>query len=234
MITFAPMMFFDPRYLLFVGPGIVLSLLASWYVRSTFRRYAEVPLSTGVSGAQAAAAVLEAAGVHDVRIEPTEGFLSDHYDPSEKVLRLSPEVYRGRSVSAAGVAAHEAGHAIQHAERYGLMTVRQALVLPARIGSQLSLIVIMLGLALHALGLAWLGVFLFSGIFLFELVTLPVEINASTRARQRLEAAGLVTAADAEGVERVLRAAALTYLAALITTALQLLYFVTRIRQEER
>ena len=228
------MWFFDPRYLLFVGPGLVLSALAAWYVKSTFRRFAEVPLSTGLSGAEAAAAVLRAGGVHDVRIEPVAGFLSDHYDPSAKVLRLSADVYSGRSVSAAGVAAHEAGHALQHAEGYGLMTVRQALVLPARIGSQLSLFVIMIGLALHALGLAWLGVFLFSGIFLFELVTLPVEINASTRARQRLVAAGLVNEVDADGVTRVLRAAALTYVAALVTTALQLLYFVSRIRSEER
>jgi Zn-dependent membrane protease YugP len=228
------MWFFDPRYLLFVGPGLLLSALAAWYVRSTFTTWSRVPLASGLSGAEAAAAVLRAAGVNDVRIEPVAGFLTDHYDPSAKVLRLSADVYHGRSVSAAGVAAHEAGHAIQHAVGYGLMTVRQALVLPARIGSQLSLIVIMAGLALHALGLAWIGVFLFSAIFLFELVTLPVEINASSRAKQRLAAAGLLTAADADGVERVLRAAALTYLAALVTTALQLLYFVSRIREQER
>jgi Zn-dependent membrane protease YugP len=228
------MFFFDPRYLIFVGPGLLLSAFAAWYVRSTFARYAQVPLSSGVSGAQAAAEVLRAAGVNDVRIETSDGFLSDHYDPSQKVLRLSPDVYAGRSVSAAGVAAHEAGHAIQHAEGYGLMTVRQALVWPARLGSQLSIFVIIAGLALHALNLAWFGVFLFSGIFLFELVTLPVEINASSRARQRLAAAGLVSADDAEGVHKVLRAAALTYVAALVTTALQLLYFVGRIRNQER
>jgi Zn-dependent membrane protease YugP len=228
------MWFFDPRYLLFVGPGILLSLLASWYVRSTFRRFAEVPLSSGLSGAEAAAAVLRAAGVGDVRIEPTEGFLSDHYDPREKVLRLSRDVYAGRSVSAAGVAAHEAGHAIQHHEGYALMSVRQALVLPARIGSQLSLFVIIIGLALHALNLAWVGVFMFCGILAFELVTLPVEINASRRAHQRLLDAGLVTREDAAGVASVLRAAALTYVAALITTLLQLLYFVSRIRDQER
>src|SRR4051812_10619728 len=228
------MWFFDPRYFLFVGPGLVLSALAAWYVRSTFARYAQMPLSTGLSGAEAAAAVLRASGVNDVRIEPSDGFLSDHYDPSHKVLRLSPDVYAGRSVSAAGVAAHEAGHAIQHAERYGLMTVRQALVMPARIGSQLSIFVIIAGLALHALNLAWFGVLLFAGIFLFELVTLPVEINASSRAKQRLAAAGLIGPSDADGVEKVLRAAALTYVAALMTTALQLLYFVTRIRNSER
>jgi Zn-dependent membrane protease YugP len=228
------MWFFDPRYLMYVGPGMLLSLLAAWYVRSTFRRYAEVPLSTGITGADAALTVLRSAGVRDVRIEPTDGFLSDHYDPTEKVLRLSPDVYSGRSVSSAGVAAHEAGHAIQHAQRYPLMGLRQALVLPARIGSQLSLIVIIAGLTLHLFGLAWLGVFLFSAILAFELVTLPVEINASTRARERLLAAGVVSAEDAEGVTRVLRAAALTYVAALITTALQLLYFVSRIRDQQR
>lgn len=230
------MWFFDPQYMLFMLPGLLLSLLASWYVRSTFRRYAEVPLRgrRAVSGAEAAAAVLAQAGVHDVRVEPTEGVLTDHYDPAGKVLRLSPEVYSGRSVSAAGVAAHEAGHAIQHAEGYGMMRVRQALVMPARIGSQLAYVVIVIGLAIHAIGLAWLGVFLFSGIFLFELVTLPVELDASSRARRRLAAAGLVSEADAAGVKRVLGAAALTYVAALVTTALQLLYFVTRIRGEER
>ena len=228
------MWFFDPRYLLFVGPGLILAALASWYVRSTFRRYAEVPLARGLSGAEAAGAVLRSAGVTDVRIEPTQGFLSDHYDPSEKVLRLSADVYSGRSVSAAGVAAHEAGHAIQHARRYGLMSVRQALVLPARIGSQLSYIAIIAGLILHVIGIAWLGVFLFSAIFLFELVTLPVELDASRRAKERLTATGLTTAADAEGVARVLRAAAFTYVAALVTTALQMLYFISRIRDEER
>ncbi|HZS41534.1 MAG TPA: zinc metallopeptidase [Polyangia bacterium] len=228
------MMFFDPQYFLFVVPGLLLSMFAAWYVRSTFRRYSQVPLARGLTGAQAAEAVLRGAGVYDVRIEATSGFLSDHYDPREKVLRLSADVYGGRSVAAAGVAAHEAGHAIQHARGYGLMTVRQALVMPARIGSQLSFFVIVIGLALHAMGVAWFGVLLFSAIFLFELVTLPVEVNASTRARQRLESAGLVTAQDAEGVHRVLRAAALTYVAALVSTALQLLYFITRIRQEER
>jgi Zn-dependent membrane protease YugP len=227
-------MFFDPQYMLFVLPGLLLSMFAAWYVRSTFARYAREPLESGVSGAEAAEAVLRSAGVHDVRIEPTSGTLSDHYDPANKVLRLSADVYEGRSVSAAGVAAHEAGHAIQHARGYGLMSVRQALVLPARIGSQLSFFVIIVGLAIHALGLAWLGVFLFCGIFLFELVTLPVEVNASSRAKERLLATGLVSQRDAQGVERVLRAAALTYVAALVTTALQLLYFVTRIRQEER
>jgi Zn-dependent membrane protease YugP len=228
-----PMMYFDPSYLLYMLPGLALSLFAQWYVSSTFRRFSTVPLSTGLSGAEVAAAVLQRSGVLDVAIEETQGFLSDHYDPSSKTLRLSPEVYRSRSVSAAGVAAHEAGHAIQHAFRWGLMPVRQALVLPARIGSQLSFLAIILGLTLHILGLAWLGVGLFTMLLLFEIVTLPIEINASTRARAQLVAGGLVGPEDLPGVTRVLKAAALTYVAAIVATALQLVYFVTRIRQSE-
>jgi Zn-dependent membrane protease YugP len=214
-------------------PGLALSLFAQWYVSSTFRRFAQVPLSTGLSGSEIAAAVLRGAGLHDVAIEEWQGFLTDHYDPSSKVLRLSPQVYRSASVSAAGVAAHEAGHAIQHAARWGLMPVRQALVLPARIGSQLSFLAIMLGLALHLFALAWLGVAMFALLLLFELVTLPIEVDASARARARLVAEGLAGPTDVDGVRRVLRAAAFTYLAALVATALQLLYFVTRIRREQ-
>lgn len=227
------MWYFDPSYLLFMIPGLVLSLAAQWYVSSTFRRFSRVPLSTGLAGADVAAAVLRGAGIEDVAIQEVQGFLSDHYDPSAKVLRLSPNVYRARSVSAAGVAAHEAGHAIQHAVRWGLMPVRQALVLPARIGSQLAFFAIVLGLALHLLGLAWLGVAMFALLLLFELVTLPIELDASARARARLVADGLAGPEDVAGVSRVLRAAAFTYVAALVATALQLLYFVTSIRRAE-
>jgi uncharacterized protein len=226
-------MFFDPQYLLYVGPGLLLALLASFYVKSTFRRFSEVALANHMSGAEAAAAVLRAAGVEGLRIEETHGFLADHYDPASRTLRLSPEVYRGRSISAAGVAAHEAGHAIQHAEGYALMRVRQALVLPANIGSQVGLYAVIIGTAVHAFQLAWLGVFLFSAIVLFQLVTLPVELDASRRARERLVQVGVVQAAEAEGVGKVLNAAALTYLAGVLTALLQLLYFVTRIRAAE-
>lgn len=229
-----PLWIFDPTYLLFMLPGLLLSLLAQWYVSSTFRRFAEAPLSTGLSGAEVAAAVLRAAGVYDVAIEAVQGFLGDHYDPTTKVLRLSPDVYQGRSISSAGVAAHEAGHAVQHAAHWGLMPVRQALVLPARMGSQLSFFVIVLGLALHAYGLAWCGVALFALLFLFELVTLPIELDASARARAMLLSGGIARSTDVDGVSRVLRAAAFTYVAALVATALQLLYFVSRIRREEK
>jgi Zn-dependent membrane protease YugP len=226
--------FYDPSYLVFMVPGLLLSLLAQWYVSATFRRCAAMPLSTQLSGAAVAQSILRASGVDDVSVEETVGFLSDHYDPARKVLRLSPDVARGRSLASAGVAAHEAGHAIQHARHYGLMPIRQALVGPARIGSQLSLLAIVLGLSLHVLGLAWLGVALFALLFLFELVTLPIEIDASRRAREQLLATGIVRPDDLAGVSRVLRAAAFTYVAALVTTALQLLYFVGRIQRQER
>jgi len=227
-------MYFDSRYLLYVGPGLLLALFASFYVRSTFRRFAAVALHNGLSGAEAAATVLREAGVSGLRIEEVSGFLSDHYDPKERVLRLSPDVYRGRSISAAGVAAHEAGHAIQHAQGYGLMNVRQALVLPANIGSQIGLYAVLIGTAVHAFQLAWLGVFLFGAVVLFQLVTLPVELDASRRARDRLVQAGAVDIDEVAGVRSVLNAAALTYLAGLVTAALQLLYFVTRLRDAER
>jgi Zn-dependent membrane protease YugP len=229
------MFFFDPRYLLYVGPGLLIALFASWYVRSTFRRYSQVGLQNGMSGADAATAVLLSAGLPKLRVEEVSGVLSDHYDPATHTLRLSPDVYRGRSISAAGVAAHEAGHAIQHAEGYGLMSVRQALVLPANIGSQVGLYAVVIGTALHMFQLAWVGVLLFAAVVLFQLVTLPVELDASRRARERLVQVGVIsTDEEAEGVRAVLNAAALTYLAGLITAALQLLYFVTRLRNADR
>lgn len=227
------MLWFDPQYLLVVGPGVLLSLFASIYCHLTFKRFTEQPLSAGKRGAEVAESVMSAAGVRGVRVERTGGFLTDHYDPTDKVLRLSPEVYDGRSVSAAGVAAHEAGHAIQHASGYLPLRLRQSLVWPARIGSQLSLIVIVIGLFLHALNLAWFGVILFMGILAFELVTLPVEINASRRAYASLVEARIVDPTEAQGVAKVLRAAALTYLAAVVATSLQIVYFILRIRQEE-
>jgi Zn-dependent membrane protease YugP len=227
------MLFFDPRYLLYVGPGLLLALFASLYVKSTFRRYSQVALHAGLSGAEAAELVLRSAGL-ELRVTPTTGYLSDHYDPSSKTLFLSPDVYEGRSVSAAGVAAHEAGHAIQHAEGYGLMRLRQALVLPANLGSQLSYFAIVLGIVLHVAQLAWLGVFLFGAIVLFQLVTLPVELDASRRAKARLLSSGAVTTDEAAGVSAVLGAAALTYLAGVVTALLQLLYFVTSVRSSER
>ncbi len=226
---------FDTTYLAYLLPGVLLSMWAAFLVRSRFKRYSKVALSTGLTGAEVAARILRAAGISNVRIEETPGFLSDHYDPSEKVLRLSPDVFQGNSVAAAGVAAHEVGHAIQDAEAYAWMGIRQKLVNPARIGSQAGVWLAAIGLAINSAGLAWVGVILFSAIVAFQLVTLPVEFNASSRAKLRLQSAGIaVTATDAEGVEKVLNAAALTYLAAALTSIMQLLYFVMRILGQRR
>ena len=221
-------------YLLFIAPGLLLSIIASLYVRSTFNRYREVGTSRGRTGAQVAAELLHRAGVAGVTIEPVEGSLSDHYDPSARALRLSPDVFHGTSISAAGVAAHEAGHAIQHHAGYSLMGVRQTLVGPARLGSSLSYFIIAAGMVVNLTAVAWLGVALFAAVFLFELVTVPVEINASARARRALTDLGLVTADEARGVGKVLNAAALTYIAAMVTSLLTLLYYVLQLTGRRR
>jgi Predicted Zn-dependent protease len=219
---------FDPLYFIIVGPGMLIALWASFKVKSTFAKYQNVAIGNRMSGSQIAEALLERAGIHEVTVEPHQGILTDHYDPKAKVVRLSPDVYNGRSVSSIGVAAHEVGHAIQHAENYGAMALRQNLVLPANIGSWLSYIVIFLGLLLNLAGLFWLGIILFSAVIAFQLVTLPVEFNASSRAKAKLLDTGLITTEEADGVKKVLNAAAMTYVAALVTSVLTLLYYVLR------
>ncbi len=222
------MIIFDPLYLLIVAPGFLLALWATFKVKSTFKRYSKVSIASRASGAQVARELLERSGIHDVGVEPHHGFLSDHYHPTEKVVRLSENVFHGRSVSAVGVAAHEVGHAIQHAQGYGLMRLRQMLVGPANLGSNLSYILVIVGFLFHAGGLIWIGVILFSAVVAFQLVTLPVELNASKRARQQLVATGIVSQAEGREVGKVLNAAAMTYLAAVITSLLTLVYFVLR------
>jgi hypothetical protein len=222
------MLIFDPLYLLIVAPGFLLALWATFKVKSTFNRYSKVAIASRASGAQVARELLERSGIHDVGVEPHHGFLSDHYHPTEKVVRLSENVFHGRSVSAVGVAAHEVGHAIQHAQGYGLMRLRQMLVGPANLGSNLSYILVIVGFLFHAGGLIWAGVILFSAVVAFQLVTLPVELNASKRARQQLVATGIVSQAEGREVGKVLNAAAMTYLAAVITSLLTLVYFVLR------
>lgn len=221
-------MVLDPLYFLIVGPGMLLALWATWRVKSTFARYRDVATARGLSGAQVAAQMLQRAGLRHVRVEQHEGFLSDHYDPGAKVVRLSPDVYHGRSISAVGVAAHECGHALQDAQDYTPMRIRQGLVGPANIGSSLSFVVIIAGAILHVAALVWLGIIAFSLVALFQAVTLPVEFDASRRAREQLKALGMVNSGEDQHVGKVLRAAALTYVAALITTLLTLLFFVLR------
>jgi hypothetical protein len=228
-------MFIDPLYLLFMVPGFLLALWASFRTKSAFNRYSKVSTLSGLSGAQAAQRLLDAAGIRDVQVVPTRGFLSDHYNPLNKTLALSEAVYGSRSVAAVGVACHEAGHAIQHANRYFPLQLRSLLVPTASIGSSLGYIVMMVGLFLVAgagsgLGqrVVLLGAVLFSATLLFQIVTLPVEFDASRRAKELAVAHGIVLQQEREGMSKVLNAAALTYVAAVVSTLLTLLYFLLR------
>jgi Zn-dependent membrane protease YugP len=220
-------MFFDPMYLLFIAPGLLLSLWASFRVKSAFNKYSAVPSMRGLTGAQAAAELLRGAGISDVQIVRHQGMLTDHYNPMNKTA-LSEPVYDSTSIAAIGVATHEAGHAIQHARSYGPLWLRSLLVPTANIGSSLGYIVMTLGLAFASAKVVLFGAILFSAVLLFQVVTLPVEFNASNRAKALVLDYGIVTAQEREGVDRVLNAAALTYVAAAISTLLTLLYFLFR------
>lgn len=221
-------MIFDPGYLMVMIPGLLLSLWASATVKSTFRRYSQVAPRSGFSGAEAARELLRRKGIDGVRVEPVEGFLSDHYDPSSHTLRLSPDVFHGRSLAALGVAAHEAGHAIQHATRYAPLGFRSFMVKPAMIGSNLGMYVTFGGLALNSGGMIWAGIALFSAFLVFTLVTLPVEFNASSRAVAALAETGMITTDEVPHTKKVLNAAAMTYVAGAIAAVIQLLYLLYR------
>jgi Zn-dependent membrane protease YugP len=220
--------FFDPMYLVFVAPAILLALWAQFRVKSAYAEASRIPSESGLSGAEAADAVLRRAGVGGVEIEPVEGFLSDHYVPGKHVLRLSPQVYAGRSLAAVGVAAHEAGHAIQDARRYPLLVARSALVPAASFGSSAAWIILLIGFALHQMLWIKIGIFAFAAVVLFQLVNLPVEFDASRRARLALVDGGLVSPEEGAVVKRVLDAAALTYVAATLSAVMTLLYFLFR------
>jgi Zn-dependent membrane protease YugP len=221
-------MYFDPLYFLFLAPGLLLSLWATYRVKSTFKHYSQVPAASGLSGAQAAAELMRRRGIADVAVEEVDGFLSDHYDPSHKVLRLSSDVYRGHSLASLGVAAHEAGHAIQHATGYGPLKFRSWVVKPAQLGSNLGGILCAIGIGLASTKMVWAGVVLFSAFVLFTLVTLPVEFNASNRAVAVLEQEGMILRSEVSGTRAVLNAAALTYVAGAVGAIMQLLYFLIR------
>lgn len=224
-------MFFDSLWFLLMAPAFAFGLWAQFKVKSTFNKYSKVGVSSGMTGAEAAAAVVRASGLHDVSIERHQGFLSDHYDPRSKTLRLSPEVYDGRSVSSVAVAAHEAGHSIQDAVGYGPLVLRSKLVPVVNLGSSLWFWPFIIGLMLNMTGLIWLGIVLFSGVVLFQVVTLPTEFNASNRAKAVLATTGIVrTQEEAVGVGKVLDAAAMTYVAALLSSVMQLLYLLMRAR----
>jgi Zn-dependent membrane protease YugP len=221
-------MFFDPTYFLFILPGIGLSLWASARVKSAFKKYSKVPTQRGLTGQQAAEELLRQAGITDVTVVRSRGMLSDHYNPVSKTLALSETVHDSTSVAAIGVATHEAGHAIQHARHYAPLWVRSALVPTANIGSSIGYFAMLGGLLLSSTGLVLIGAVLFSAVLLFQVVTLPVEFDASNRAKALIVNYGIVTAREREGVDKVLNAAALTYVAAAVSTALTLLYFLYR------
>ena len=215
----------DPRFILFVSPAILLALWAQARVRSAFRKYSEVPLGTGYSGAQVARKVLDSAGVEGVTIEPHSGWLSDHYDPRSRTLRLSESNHDGRSIAAAAIAAHEAGHAIQHAVRYLPLEMRTLYV--AAVGSWFSFPLLFIGLIFGIPSLVKVGLILFGALVLFQIITLPVEFDASRRAKKMLDGSGIIVSEDeAQGVRSVLGAAALTYVAATLQAVLTLLYYL--------
>jgi Zn-dependent membrane protease YugP len=224
-------MFFDPMYFVLIGPGLLLMLWAQSRVRGTYRKWSNVANMRRMTGAQAARLVLDSNGLQDVPVEAVPGELSDHYDPSKRVLRLSQGVYGVPSVAAVAIAAHEAGHAIQHARGYAPLKVRTSIVPLVSIGSNFGFIVLILGVILQVSGLAWAGVGLFALSTLFALVTLPVEFDASNRARAALVTVGLVDGGvangeESKGVKSVLDAAAWTYIAGFATSVLTLLYYV--------
>ena len=221
------MFFYNSSYLIFMLPAFLLMMLAQWYVSSSYSRWSKVLNRSGLSGAEVARRLIDRGGL-DVSVEEVHGNLTDHYDPRQKVLRLSAGVAQSASVASAAIAAHELGHAMQDREDYFPLRLRAALVPAVNIGSFLGWILLMLGIFLNAAGLAWLGVFVFAGGAVFALATLPVELNASARARQLLNTAGIITdEQERGGVNTVLNAAALTYIAALFTAVLQLLYFAS-------
>lgn len=219
-------MLFDPLYLVFALPGLLLGLWAQSRVRSAFSRYSRVRSSRGLTGAQIARALLDSQGLYGVAVEQTQGFLGDHYDPRGKVLRLSPDVYGQPSIAAAGVAAHEMGHALQDQKGYIPLQFRTAIVPAVQFSSMLAPWIFLAGFLLRLTPLAWVGVILFGASAVFAIVTLPVEFDASRRAKQLLVNSGLLIGDEVKGVDKVLDAAALTYVAAAVAAIGTLLYYV--------
>lgn len=217
---------FDPRYFLIISPALILMLWAQWRVKATYHRGLQVPAP--LSGAAAARYILDSANCHDVGIEVTHGWLSDHYDPGSRVLRLSQEVYESHSATAVGIAAHEAGHALQHADHYAPLIVRNAAVPAAQFGPTAATILFILGAIMHSPGLIILGLASFAMIVLFQVVNLPVEFDASNRAKRLLGQLNLVDGEGAIAVRDVLNAAGWTYVAATLQSILTLVYYIFR------
>ena len=219
----------DPMYFVFLVPGLALSLYATWKTKATFSKYSKVGSRNRMTGAQAATLMLERNGIRDVKIERTGGWLSDHYDPRKKVLRLSNDVYSSNSLSAIGVACHEAGHAMQDSHGYAMLSLRSALVPATNFSSMFSYIVMIAGFLLRSDPLMLIGVCLFSVCVVFSLVTLPVEWDASRRAKVAMDEVGMLSPEENRHASKVLNAAFLTYLAAAVTSLLTLLYYLFRL-----
>ena len=218
-------------YWLFLIPGLLLGIWAQIKLSHAYGKFSKVAVDSGMTGAQVAREILDRAGLNDMPVEEIPGHLSDHYDPTKRALFLSAENFRGQSVAAVGVAAHEAGHALQHQAAYGLFGVRMALVPATQFASMAYMGILFLGMFMHFLPVAlWIIIALFSVLTLFQLVTLPVEFDASKRAKEQLFRLGLVHEHEREGVAKVLDAAALTYVAALVSSILTLLYYITLAR----
>jgi len=213
-------------YFVFALPALLLGLWAQFKVQTSFAKYSRVRSMVGMTGAEIARRMLDMSGLYNVKVEQVNGFLSDHYDPTKRVLRLSPDVYRGTSLAAAGVAAHEAGHALQHQDAYLPLTIRSAVVPTVQLGSWLGPIIFIVGLLINWTQLAWVGVILFAATAVFAIVTLPVEFNASRRAKSWLTDSGVIYQNEMRGVNAVLDAAALTYVAAAVQAISTLLYYV--------
>lgn len=226
-------MFWDLKYFLLVMlPSLIIGIWAQMKLRSAFGKYSEVPIENGMTGAQAARYILDQAGLNDMPVEEVPGQLSDHYDPEKRALFLSSDNFHGRSVAAVGVAAHESGHALQHLHQDAMFNLRMALVPATQFASYAWTGIFFLGMFLHIWGhtLMWIAVAIFSVMTLFQLVTLPVEYDASARAKDQLFRLGLVREDERQGVNKVLDAAALTYVAALVGSVLQLLYWLSLAR----
>lgn len=224
----------DPLYLIMILPALAFTMWAQWKVKSSYTKWSNVPNSRGITGSQAARYLLDSNGLNNIQVEQSQGMLSDHYDPRAKVLRLSPQVYGVPSVASVGIAAHEMGHALQDKENYGALRLRSALVPVANIGSSFGIWIIIGGLLLQMTPLAWLGVILFGAGFVFSLITLPVEFDASRRAMRMMDQSGLLAGQELAGAKEVLTSAAWTYIAAAAASLLTLLYWITRVGGSSR
>ncbi len=218
---------FNMEYFLYMIPGLLVVLWAQWKMKSTFKKYENVRTMQGLTGAQAARRILDLNGLQHVQVTRVSGRLTDHFDPRTNVVSLSEAIYDAPTIGAVGVAAHECGHAVQHSVGYFPIQIRTAIVPLANLGSRLSIPLIFVGFLLNVLGLVYVGIALFALAVLFQLVTLPVELDASRRAIKTLNETGMVTQEESTGVRKVLTAAAMTYLAALLSSLLQLLYYVS-------